>query len=380
MKYTTSQKQELVLRYQNGESVSDICTQTGIARSTLYSWLKPYQTTITEAGTVVTPQEFSALKKRVEKLEGIIQVLKSVDCTVSAPLQDKLKALETLYGQFSVHTLCDALEVPRGTFYNHIFRNKKENKSYQLRRTELSEQIRQIYDESDQIYGAKKISAVLKSRGVATSDKMVSELMQEMNLASIRTGAKRLYMRFHAQKKTDRLGKQFSVSAPNQIWVSDVTYFAYNKKMYYICAILDLYSRKVISYKISQKHSSQLITSTFRSAYEDRRPAEGLIFHSDRGTQYTGFAFQKLRKTLRVEQSFSPSGKPCHNAVMESFFASLKREELYRRNYHSVEELKECVRKYMDFYNMERPHSTLGYRAPNTYEALYYDRQAVKEK
>lgn len=132
--------------------------------------------------------------------------------------------------------LCDALEVPRGTFYNHILRNKKENKSYQLRRTELSEQIRQIYDESDQIYGAKKISAVLKSRGVATSDKMVSELMQEMNLTSIRTGAKRLYMRFHAQKKNDRLGKQFSASAPNQIWVSDVTYFAYNKKMYYICA------------------------------------------------------------------------------------------------------------------------------------------------
>ena len=177
----------------------------------------------------VTPQEFAPLKKRVEKLEGIIQVLKSVDCTVSAPLQDKLKALETLYGQFSVHTLCDALEVPRGTFYNHILRNKKK-KSYQLRRTELSEQIRQIYDESDQIYGAKKISAVLKSRGVATSDKMVSELMQEMNLASIRTGAKRLYMRFHAQKKTDRLGKQFSASAPNRIWVSDVTYFAYNKK------------------------------------------------------------------------------------------------------------------------------------------------------
>lgn len=380
MKYTAEQKRELVLRYQNGESVSDICTQTGIARSTLYSWLKPYQTTITEAGTVVTPQEFSALKKRVEKLEGIIQVLKSVDCTVSAPLQDKLKALETLYGQFSVHTLCDALEVPRGTFYNHIFRNKKENKSYQFRRTELSEQIRQIYDESDQIYGAKKISSVLKSRGVATSDKMVSELMQEMNLTSIRTGAKRLYMRFRAQKKTDRLGKQFSASAPNQIWVSDVTYFAYNKKMYYICAILDLYSRKVISYKISQKHSSQLITSTFRSAYEDRRPAEGLIFHSDRGTQYTAFTFQKLLKTLRVEQSFSPSGKPCHNAVMESFFSSLKREELYRRNYHSVEEFKECVRKYMDFYNMERPHSTLGYRAPNTYDSLYYDRQSAKEK
>lgn len=203
MRYSDEEKRGFVMRYQNGESVSDICTQTGIARSTLYSWLKTYQTTITKTGMVVTPKEFSALKKRVEKMESIIQVLKSVDCTVSAPLQDKLKALEVLYGQFSVHTLCDALEVPRGTFYNHILRNKKKNKSYQFRRTELSEQIRQIYDESDQIYGAKKISSVLKSRGVAVSDKMVSELMQEMDLTSIRTGAKRIYMRFHAQKKTD---------------------------------------------------------------------------------------------------------------------------------------------------------------------------------
>lgn len=380
MKYTTDQKRELVLRYQNGESVSDICTQTGIARSTLYSWLKPYQTTITEAGMIVTPQEFFYLKKRVEKLEDIIQVLKSVDCTVSAPLQDKLKTLEALYGQFSVHTLCDALEVPRGTFYNHMFRNKKENKSYQFRRTKLCEQIRQIYDESRQIYGAKKISVVLKSRGVAVSDKMVSELMQEMNLTSIRTDSKRLYLQFQAQKKTDRLRRQFSASAPNQIWVSDVTYFAYNKKMYYICAILDLYSRKVISYKISQKHSSQLITSTFRTAYEERRPADGLTFHSDRGRQYTAFAFQKLLKTLHVDHSFSPSGKPCHNAVMESFFSSLKREELYRSNYHSVEEFKESVKKYMDFYNMERPHSTLGYKSPNTYEALYHDKQSEQEK
>lgn len=379
MKYTAEQKRKLVLRYPNGESVSDICTQTDIARSTLYSWLKPYQTTITEAGMVVTPKEFVYLKKRVEKLEGIIQVLKSVDCTISAPLQDKLKSVgSTLWPvQYTYSLRCI-----RGS-QRHLlqpYAPQQKNKSYQLRRTELSEQIRQIYDESDQIYGAKKISAVLKSRGVATSDKMVSELMQEMNLASIWTEAKRLYMRFHAQKKTDRLGKQFSASAPNQIWVSDATYFTYNKKMYYICAILDLYSRKVISYKISQKHSSQLITSTFRSAYEDRRPAEGLIFHSDRGTQYTAFAFQKLLKTLHVEQSFSSSGKPCYNAVMESFFSSLKREELYRRHYHLTEEFKECVRKYMDFYNMERPHSTLGYRALSTYETLYDDRKAAKEK
>ena len=380
MTYTAEEKRQFVLRYQNGESVSDICTETGIARSTFYTWLKPFQSKQTDAGVIVSPQEFIYLKRRVEKLEDIVKVLKAATCTVSAPLQDKLKALEALYGQYSVRTLCEALEVPRGTFYNHVLRNKKEKKSYQFRRVELSEQIRQIYDESNQIYGAKKIKAVLAQRGVVTSDKMVAELMQEMNIASIRSGAKKTYLLLRNSKKHDKLQTDFSTKTPNQIWVSDVTYFRVGSKMYYICAILNLYSRKVIAYKISQKHSAQLISSTFRTAYTEREPPKGLIFHSDQGTQYTSFSFQKLLKTLHVEQSFSPSGKPCHNAVMESFFASLKREELYRHVFHSVQEFKERVGKYISFYNTERPHSTLGYQTPEAYETIYFGRRAEKEK
>ena len=378
MKYTSEQKIQLVMRYQNGESVIDICTETGIARSTLYSWLKPYQTTVTGPGVQVTPHEFTVLKKRVERLEDIIKVLKSAECTVSAPLQDKLKALETLHGKYSVHVLCDAMEVPRGTFYNHIFRNKRENTSYQFRRTLLSEQIRQIYDESHQIFGSRKIKAILAERGVATSEKMVAELMREMNLSSIRNGAKRNYYRFEQEEMRDRLKAVFSVNAPNQVWVGDVTYFNYKGKTYYICAMLDLYARKVIAYKISKKQSTQLITATFRLAYGNRRPEAGLIFHSDRGRSYTSFAMQKLLKKLQVEQSFSPAGRLTHNAVMESFFASLKREELYRRNYHSENEFKECVDTYISFYNNERPHMALGNRTPNAFENLYRERQKTR--
>lgn len=195
--------------------------------------------------------------------------------------------------------------------------------------------------------------------------------MQEMNIASIRSGAKKTCLLLRNSKKPDRLRTDFSSKAPNTIWTSDVTYFRVGSKMYYICAILDLYSRKVTAYKVSQKHSTQLITSTFRLAYAECHPSAGLIFHSDQGTQYTSFSFQKLLKTLHVEQSFSPSGKPCHNAVMESFFASLKREELYRHIYHSVREFKECVGKYISFYNTKRPHSTLAYKTPDKFESLY---------
>ena len=377
-KLSKTEKHQLVERYYSGESVYTICLETGISKSAFYTWLKPYQTTTTDSGHNVSASEFIKMKSHLQKLEQIIEVFKKVNCSFSAPLKQKLYALELLHGMYSVRVLCEALDVPRGTFYNHIFRNKKGNNSYQIRRDQLSEQIKEIYDQSNQIYGAKKIRAVLADRGVPVSDKMISELMSEMNLRSIRTSAKKDYKRFNPEKKKDSLNMNFSVSSPNQVWISDVTYFKLNGKFYYICAILDLYSRKAISYKISEKHSSQLISSTFKQAYQERKPDGKLIFHSDRGTQYTSHSFRKLLKTLNVEQSFSPSGSPHHNAVMESFFSSMKKEELYRINYRSVDEFKSRVKFYFNLYNTERLHTTIGYKTPDAYEHLFFERQEHK--
>lgn len=265
----------------------------------------------------------------------------------------------------------------RGTFYNHIKRAKKENASHQIRRTALSHQIKEIHEASNQIYGAKKIRAILVEQGVRVSDKFVGELMEEMNLESIRKNSKALYSKKHSKKKKNLLKMQFDVKKPNEVWVSDVTYFKYGDRFYYICAILDLYGRKVIAHKISAKHSTQLISATFKLAYETRNRPENLMFHSDRGTQYTSHTFQKLLADLAVKQSFSPSGSPQHNAVMESFFSTLKKEELYRIDYRSVSELKARVTAFMDFYNKERSHSTLQYKTPNAYELQYFEKKKV---
>ena len=156
MKFTKEEKQAFVKRYQNGETVIQICNENQISRSSFYRWIQDYQQTVTGTGNIITPQEFLYLKRRVEKLEAMVQVLKKVDCTVSSPLQEKLQAMEVLYGQFSVHTLCDALDVPRGTFYNHIFRNKRGNTLAAKRREELKVQIQKIYDDSEQIYGDER--------------------------------------------------------------------------------------------------------------------------------------------------------------------------------------------------------------------------------
>lgn len=269
-----------------------------------------------------------------------------------------------------VHVLCEALEVPRGTFYNHLYRNKRGATAAAKRREELRVQIREIFDESRQIFGAGKIRAVLMDRGHQVSQKLVAELMREMDIYSLRSSAKRDYRRLQGYEKRENiLKRQFQADAPNQVWVSDVTCFRLKDRWYYICVILDLFSRKVVGFQVSQSNSTRLVTTTLKLALMERKPGEGLIFHSDQGTQYTAYAFRKLLAKNHITQSLSKPGTPHDNAVAESFFASFKKEELYRTNYRSEAELRKCIADYMAFYNESRPHGALHYKTPSGLES-----------
>lgn len=159
--------------------------------------------------------------------------------------------------------------------------------------------------------------------------------------------------------------------SPNEVWVSDVTYYKFRGVTYYICVIIDLFARKVVGYRISTKNRTQLTKGTFKEAYALREPSK-LLFHSDRGSNYVSKTFSNYLLTLGVQQSFSRGGVPYANSVCESFFSNLKREELYCKDYHSVDEMKKSISNYMDFYNDKRPHSVTGNQTPNKFEANYY--------
>ena len=194
--YSSEEKASAIARHlEGGESVSSISADTGISRSSLYAWIKEERNT---ADTVeFSLKNFRIMVNKVSRLEGIIEILQRVNCTVSSPLEEKLPAMEELYSQYSVHMLCDALQVPRGTFYNYIFRNKRDNTWYAKRREELRIRIQEIYDESNQIFGAGKIAAVMKEEGWQVSQEMVRKLMREMGLLSIRQDAKKVYEKEH---------------------------------------------------------------------------------------------------------------------------------------------------------------------------------------
>ena len=371
MRLSTEEKHTLVTRYHTGESVAEICADAGIARSSFYTWIKAYSVSATNLEHAVSQQELHKMKQRIQKLEQKVEILQKVNCTASAPLQEKLQELAKLYGQYSVHALCEALCVSRGTFYNHIFR-RKEVTAYDKRRAEMRERIKTAFDESHQRFGANKIAAVLSAQGISTSPKYVRELMQEMGLQSITRYSKRDYQKGkRLAKKQNVLQRQFKADEPNRVWVSDVTCFKINDKYLYICVILDLFSRKVVAYRVSPKNSTYLITSTFRQAYQNRNAPQSLMFHSDQGAQYTSKTFCKLLRMNKVVQSFSAPGQPHDNAVMESFFSFMKREEIYRTHYKSEQQFAKSVDNYIEFYNTQRPHSTLNYKTPDQFEAIY---------
>ena len=373
--HTKSQKQELVNQYLTGKSVYTISAETGVPRSTLYTWIRHEQEVRQNSASnkeVINFKSYRQLKEHAQRLEGILEILKTCGCAPHDPLAVKLKVSERLYHEdkYSVRMICEALDIPRGTFYNHIFRNKRGESSYEKRKEELRICIRQVYEDSNQIFGSPKIAAVLQSEGIKVSKEYVRQLMREMGLESIRKSAKKQYMD-EARKTQNIVNREFDVDKPNQVWVSDVTYFKLNNMKFYVCVIMDLFARKVIAHRIGKNNSTQLVKNTFKDAYESREVDECLIFHTDQGSNYRARAFCTYLAERNVTQSFSKAGVPYDNSVMESFFSSMKREELYRYKYRSEKEFRARVDEYIKFYNCKRPHKTLKYKTPEQAEQNY---------
>lgn len=370
--YSDETKNQIVQEFINGKSVSEIHAKTGISRSTIYSWIEIQKETFTKAKKI-NLRDYRELVAKCERQQKIIDILKESPCTVSAPLRERYEVIKSLKGTYSETLLCDALNVSKGSYYNHIFRNKNDANQFIQKEREMTPIIEQIYNESNQIYGPGKVHAVLKDRGYKISVNVVSRIMHQNGLFAIRTSSKTLYEQ-EVKRKENILQQKFTVNRPNEVWVSDVTEFNVKCFIFYICVIIDLYARKVVGYKISRSNNTKLIMNTFREAYENRYPGNELIFHSDNGTNYCSRVFMRYLKTLNIRQSFSRPHVPYDNSVAEAFFKHLKAEELYRTRYRSEREFKESVNRYITFYNTERPHSVNRYRTPDKWEKQYWER------
>ena len=371
-RYTEEFKINAVMQYESGKTPSLVSKELNIPLSTIYRWINTHRTTQID-GEIFTPHKYQKQSKELKKLANILEIIHLSGYLEEITLRKKLETLEHIHKhhpQYSVADLCEALSVARGTFYNHIYRRvdptKKANEQYLLML-----KVQEIFDSSNQTYGVKRVHAALAQQGIHVSNKRLGKLMREMGLESVRTDAKAQFKLREKRIKSNLLRRNFSVSKPNEIWVSDFTAFKVKDCWLYLCVIIDLYSRMVVGYNISRNASTRLLTRTFKEAYFERCEPQKLIFHSDQGSQFTSKAFVRLLKECNVTQSFSSPGQPLDNAVAESFFSSFKKEEAYRKDYTSERHFKESVSQYIDFYNNVRTHQSLNYKTPVSFEAKF---------
>lgn len=279
--------------------------------------------------------------------------------------------IESLRGQYPLDRLCEVVEVSISGF--HAQRTAPESKRAVGNRALLG-LIRARHRESDSAYGAPRIHRDLLDQGQVCGLQRVQRLMRRHGIRScIRRRYKATTDSQHAHPiAPNRLNRDFTAVAPNRVWVADITYIRTAEGWLYLAAVLDLYSRALVGWAMSDRINRELVMQALGHAIQVRKPAPGLIHHSDRGSQYASADFQKLLRTHQIEPSMSGAGNCYDNAVMESFFHSLKTERVHHRRYASRSEARSDLFQYIEvFYNRRRRHSSIGYQSPSDFERSY---------
>jgi putative transposase len=274
---------------------------------------------------------------------------------------------------FPEAVMCELLSVSRSGYCDSLDRPTSPRA---CRTATIRESVRQVFEERHAIYGPAKIAQELLQRdGLETACRnTVAKAMQEMGLKSrISRAFTPTITKSDPSKKPapNVLDRQFTATRPNQKWVTDITYLPTAAGWVYLAVVLDLFSRKVVGWSLSDSLATPLVSRALRQAIESRRPPGGeLLCHSDRGCQYTSDGYQRTLRTLGIECSMSRTGNCYDNAVAERFFWSLKHEWTKHQEYAQLESARLSVFKYIEvFYNRQRLHQTLGYTTPEQFEA-----------
>ncbi len=273
--------------------------------------------------------------------------------------------------------MCRILRVSKSGYYKWLhYKDKADRKNYNKYLLKI---INAQFVKFKGRYGSHRLTKEINKLGVVhISKNTTARYMQRMGLyAQIR---RKSWVRTTISKDAlpvyaNLVNRKFHTEYPNKIWVSDITYIKYQNKFAYSCVILDLFSRKIVSWSVKEHMETSLIIEALDKAVSKEKPGKGLIFHSDRGSQYASYEFKKKLQSYSMLSSMSRKGDCWDNAVAESFFKTLKQEEVYKTSYDSLQQIKNSLFEYIDiFYNRQRIHSYLNYKTPIQVENEFYDK------
>lgn len=281
-------------------------------------------------------------------------------------IYEQIREMMQLQGKGNIERLCRVASVSRAGFYRHWQEVEPDQEEVELRH-----QIQQIFMEHRGHYGGPRITRVLHQQGLLVNHKRVERIMRTDNLLAIRK-------KKFALATTDsdhelpvylNLAARMEVSAINQLWVADITYIRLSSAFVFLAVVIDRHSRRVVGRAISETIDQELTLAALRQAIESRKPLPGLVHHSDRGVQYAARSYGELLQAHGLIPSMSRPGNPYDNAFCESFMKTLKKEEVYCREYRDLKDLTAHIEEFIDkYYNQKRLHSALRYSSPADFE------------
>ena len=280
--------------------------------------------------------------------------------------------IRSLSVEYAIKECCEALGVCRSGYYQW---KKAEPTQREQAQAELMKQIRRVFAANKGRYGSPRVSQALRQDGIECGENRVARLMRENELAARRKKAFRPRTTVAGSGAVPNLIKDLEPSRVDQIWVSDITYVATREGWLYLAVILDLFSRKVVGWRLAETLEAELVETALANALIMRTPDPGLYFHSDRGSQYSSQAVRKPLRVIGANLSMSGRGNCYDNAKAEAFFSTLKTEcfppnQLFDSKALARREIFEYIEVY---YNNQRLHSAIGYQTPRQFETVYQE-------
>ncbi|WP_412530924.1 IS3 family transposase (plasmid) [Enterobacter roggenkampii] len=357
-----------------GYSVASVATRLDITTHSLYSWIKKYgPDSSTNKEQSDAQAELRRLQKELKRVTDERDIFKKSRGVLRKAVRLRYAFIRDNTCCWPVRLLCRVLDVHPSGFYAWLQQPHSQRHQADLR---LTGQIKQFWLESGCVYGYRKIHLDLRDSGQQCGVNRVWRLMKRVGIkAQVGYRSPRARKGEASIVSPNRLQRQFNPDAPDERWVTDITYIRTHEGWLYLAVVVDLFSRKIIGWSMQSRMTKDIVLNALLMAVWRRNPQKQVLVHSDQGSQYTSHEWQSFLKSHGLEGSMSRRGN-CHdNAVAESFFQLLKRERIKKKIYGTREEARSDIFDYIEmFYNSKRRHGSSDQMSPTEYENQYYQR------
>jgi len=358
-------KRKIVRERENGGSVAFLSKKYNIPVSTIYDWLDSYGT-IYSRRNCFTTRQYKTLERQKKELETILELVVKSPFIQNVKLREREKYIQSVIEKKDIkpYLLCRAFDVDHATLHHFLYDSKGDDAWYIKKRERIQKLVLSIFVENGSTYGAKKILTILRDQyRENASIEYVRKIMRENGIRGAKPQPikRRANVAYKARiEKLNIIKQDFFAPKPNIKWVLDCKMLYCKGRPYQLCAILDLFSRRVIAYRIGNRECGRLVAATIRQAIDCRKPEKELVLHTDNSRANISYRVEKLLRESGVKHSYSRAYNPYDNSAVESFFSHFSTEFLadaYKIHpFRSKKEMYERIEKYIYDYNFKRPH------------------------